>query len=61
MTDFAAFDPAYPPSGPVRPTFCVWELAIVDFEASAWSGFLRTPRGKTDRDAWRTARLSGDV
>jgi hypothetical protein len=59
MADFAAFDAAYPPPGVVRPTFCVWELGIVDFEARAWSAYLRSARGEGDREAWREARFSG--
>jgi hypothetical protein len=58
--NFAPFDPAYPPPGAVRPTFCVWELGIVGFEARAWTAFLRTPRGEADRERWRAARLAGE-
>ena len=63
MTDFAAFDPAYPPAGagPVRAAFCVWELRIVDFEARAWSTYLRSPRTGADQDAWRRDCFSGAV
>jgi hypothetical protein len=58
---FAPFDPAYPPAGAARPTFCVWELGVVAFEAQAWSAFLRSPRGAADVTGWRNALLEGDV
>ena len=61
MSDFAAFDPAYPPPGPVRATFCVWELGVVAHEAAAWSAYLRSPRQEADRQAWRDDRLEGAV
>ena len=61
MADFAAFDPAYPPAGKVRPTFCVWELGVVAHEARAWSMYLRSPRGEADKEAWRRSRFQGPV
>ena len=42
-------DPAFrpwPPEGPHRPTFCVWELGVVGHEQRAWTRYLRS-----DRDA----------
>jgi hypothetical protein len=42
-------DPAFrpwPPEGPHRPTYCVWELGVVGHEQRAWTRYLRS-----DRDA----------
>lgn len=64
MTDFARFDPAYPPDGegtPPRPTFCVWELAIVAHEARAWSRCLSGDRGDVALADWRGDMLEGQV
>ncbi len=65
MTDFARFDPAYPAPGdgetPPRPTFCVWELAIVAHEALSWSRFLATDRGADSLAAWRGDLLAASV
>ena len=64
MTEFARFDPAYPAPGdaiPARPTFCVWELAIVAHEARAWSRFLASDRGDAALAEWRADRLDAEV
>jgi len=65
MANFARFDPAYPsPDGeaaPARPTFCVWELAIVTHEARSWSSFLASDRGPDALAVWRDDMLSAEV
>ncbi|HST36111.1 MAG TPA: hypothetical protein VLK25_05730 [Allosphingosinicella sp.] len=65
MNDFARFDPAYPAPGgeaaPARPTFCVWELAIVAHEARSWSRFLASARGADALAAWRDDLLAAEV
>jgi len=61
MAGFAPFTPAYPAAGPVRPTFCVWELGIVAHEAQAWAAYLRSPRTAQDQAVWREARFAGTV
>lgn len=63
MADFERFEPAYPaPEGaPPRPTFCVWELAIVAHEALSWSRFLATDRGADSLAAWRSDLLAAQV
>lgn len=64
MSRFERFDPAYPVPGdatPVRPTFCVWELAIVAHEARAWSRFLASDRDEAAFAAWRDDLLDADV
>lgn len=62
MAAFAPFDPAYPPAaGPARPTFCVWELGIVAHESAAWSRYLASSRGQTDRAVWRDDMFEGEV
>jgi len=63
MTDFARFDGAYPESSgtAVRPTFCVWELAIVAHEALAWSRFLASDRSEAALGEWRNDLLEAEV
>ncbi|MBC7986869.1 MAG: hypothetical protein H7X93_09410, partial [Sphingomonadaceae bacterium] len=65
MVGFARFDPAYPAGGGAamtpRPTFCVWELAIVAHEARAWTRLLASPRGEEDIVRWRDDLLEGEV
>ncbi len=65
MAAFERFDPAYPalPAGEIapRPTFCVWELAIVAHEALAWSRFLASNRDEAALMRWREDVLDGDV
>lgn len=59
-TTFARFDPAYP-SKATRPTFCVWELGIVAFEAKAWVEFLASPRAQADLEDWQASTFAGVV
>jgi hypothetical protein len=60
MAAFAPFAPAYPAeAGTLRPTFCVWELAVVAHEALAWARFLASPRGAEDLARWREDWFSG--
>ena len=59
-TTFARFDPAYP-SKATRPTFCVWELGVVAFEAKVWAEFLASPREKADLEDWQTSHFAGAV
>lgn len=65
MAGFERFDPAYPVvvSGEIvpRPTFCVWELAIVAHEALAWGRFLAGDRDEAALAAWREDMLGGEV
>lgn len=64
MAGFAPFGPAYPASGdsaPLRPTFCVWELAIVAHEALAWGRLLASDRGPPDLARWQADLLGGAV
>lgn len=60
-SSFARFDPAYPDTTMLRPTFCVWELGVIVHEAEAWSRFLQSSRGEDDLAAWRNARYDGAV
>ena len=60
MAEFAPFAPAYPAeAGVLRPTFCVWELAVVAHEALAWARFLSSPHDEADLARWRADRFSG--
>jgi hypothetical protein len=59
-TAFARFEPAYPAQS-LRPTFCVWELGIVAFEAKAWAAFLASPREESDLEDWQTSHFAGVV
>lgn len=65
MPDFQRFDPAYPVAEGVeiraRPTFCVWELAIVAHEALAWSRLLTSDRGEGALAAWRGDMVAAEV
>lgn len=61
MEGFAAFDPAYPPPGVVRPTFCVWELGVVAHEAEAWARYLRSSKTDADRAVWHADGRTGTV
>lgn len=65
MADFERFDPAYPKvaggATVPRPTFCVWELAIVAHEALAWSRFLGSERDEAALARWRGDMLDGEV
>jgi len=55
-TDFALVE-----SGSHRPTFCVWEMGAVWHETQAWSRYLYSPRGYSDRDTWLADRYSGSI
>lgn len=59
MDGFAPFPPAY--GGPLRPTFCVWELGIVAHESRAWTRFLSSPRAGADLERWRADIFDGEV
>lgn len=65
MTGFERFDPAYPgvAQGEIvpRPTFCVWELAIVAHETLAWSRFLAGDRDEAALACWRKDVLKAEV
>ena len=65
MAGFERFDPAYPAPAACeimpRPTFCVWELAIVAHEALAWSRFLASDRSEAALARWREDVLEGEV
>lgn len=43
------------------PTYCVWEMGVVAFEARAWTAYLSSPRGDADRAAYLAARFEGEV
>lgn len=43
------------------PTYCVWEMGVVAFEARAWTAYLRSPRADADRAAYLAARFEGEV
>ncbi|MEP3890313.1 MAG: hypothetical protein ABJN69_07580 [Hellea sp.] len=49
--DFAPF----PQKGPHKDTFCVWELAVVSHETSAWTRYLRSARADQDADTYLKA------
>lgn len=67
MDGFAPFDPAYPAAtatagvAPPRPTFCVWELAVVAHEALAWGRLLGSDRGDADLARWQADQFGGAV
>jgi hypothetical protein len=65
MAGFERFDPAYPVLAgngiAPRPTFCVWELAIVAHEALAWSRFLASDRSEAALARWRGDVLEAEV
>lgn len=61
MPGFARFDPAYPATTTLRPTYCVWELGIVASEAAAWTRLLHSERSLVDQARWLADRFSGDV
>ncbi len=43
------------------PTFCVWVLQVVAHEQRAWSRYLTSERTDTDREAWLTDGMTGEV
>ena len=55
MDDFALF----PREGSHKPTFCVWELAAVWHEKSAWERFLQSARDETAAQVWLGDQYSG--
>ena len=59
MDGFEAFPPAY--GGPLRPTYCVWELGIVAHESGAWTRFLASGREEADLALWRADVARGEV
>lgn len=61
LPDFAPFAPAYPTLGAPRPTYCVWELGIVAFEALAWQRLLNSPRDAADFANWQRDTCDGPV
>lgn len=67
MDGFAPFGPAYPASADapgaalLRPTFCVWELAVVAHEALAWGRLLASDRGEADLARWQADLIDGAV
>lgn len=62
MDGFAPFAPANPgPPAVLRPTFCVWEMGIVAFEARAWSDFLVSPRDDMAAQAYLSCLFEGVV
>jgi hypothetical protein len=48
-------------SGSHRPTFCVWEMGAVWHETQAWSRYLYSPRGYSDREEWLADSYSGAI
>jgi hypothetical protein len=55
-------DPSFRPwriEGPHRPTFCVWELAAVCYERSAWSRYLCSPRDHAAKQAYLRSTYDG--
>lgn len=44
-----------------KPTFCVWEMAIVWHETQAWARFLNSSRGADDQDAYLASGVNGIV
>jgi hypothetical protein len=57
MSDFALF----PRDGTHKPAFCVWELAPVWHEKSAWERFLTSDRNASAAHAWAKDIFAGPV
>jgi hypothetical protein len=57
MGEFAVF----PRCGGHLPTFCVWELAPVMREKSAWERFLMSDRDGAAAAAWLADRGDGEA
>jgi hypothetical protein len=57
MKEFAVF----PRLGSHLPTFCVWELAPVMREKSAWERFLFSARDEAAASAWLADRGDGEA
>ena len=47
--------------GTHRPTFCVWEMGAVWHESQAWSRYLYSPRGYSDRETWLADSYAGTI
>ncbi len=58
---FAAFGPAYPQPGLIRPTFCVWELGVIAHEARAWAAYIGSPRDDAAFGRWASDSFEGSV
>ncbi|GLZ78652.1 hypothetical protein Afil01_34590 [Actinorhabdospora filicis] len=43
------------------PTYCVWEMGVVAFEARAWTRYLTSAREEADRAGYLAARFEGEV
>jgi hypothetical protein len=57
-------DPGFHPwplDGTHRPTFCVWELAVVAHEREAWTRFLCSPRDRDSRLDYLRDAYAGTV
>ena len=61
LARFAPFTPAYPVAAALRPTFCVWELGIVAFEAQSWQRYLHSGRTAADFSNWQADYYDGPV
>ena len=61
----SAFAPFFIPPNPtapaLRPTFCVWELAIVAHETQAWQRYLFSNRSAADLATWQSDCRLGPV
>lgn len=55
MADFALF----PRDGVHKPTFCVWELALVWHEKESWERFLTSSRDAAAARSWLSDRYAG--
>jgi hypothetical protein len=55
-----SFEP-WPSEGRHRPTFCVWELAVVCHEQRAWSRYLRSERDAASRREYLLDSYEGEV
>jgi hypothetical protein len=53
-----AFHP-WPVEGTHRPTFCVWELAAVCHERTAWSAYLRSARDDAAKQEYLRSSYEG--
>jgi hypothetical protein len=55
MSDFAL----WPRDGMHKPTFCVWELAVVWHETKSWERFLGSARDKAAAQTWLSDVCAG--
>jgi hypothetical protein len=51
----------WPADGPHRPTFCVWELAVVCHEQRAWTRYLRSQRDAVALQTYLDDGFDGSV